>query len=98
MGYSAPGMKTMSSNVDNSMGSNLANSDEERVFGEFRRKVRASEVLSASMERLLLSIRFSGELSVSMRDGRVHKTRYEEFCFRQGGKSTTAGETLAEKI
>jgi hypothetical protein len=35
--------------------------NEERIFGEFRRKVKAAEVLSASMERLLLSLRFTGK-------------------------------------
>jgi hypothetical protein len=30
------------------------NFNEERYFGEFRRKVKAAEVLSASMERLLV--------------------------------------------
>jgi hypothetical protein len=35
--------------------------NEERTFGEFRRKVKAAEVLSASMERLLLSLRFTGK-------------------------------------
>ena len=56
---------------------------EERDFGEFRRKVRCAEVLSASMERLLLSLRFSGKLSVVMQNGRVLKSGYEESYFRQ---------------
>jgi hypothetical protein len=34
--------------------------NEERSFGEFRRKVRAAEVLSAAMQRLLQSIHFTG--------------------------------------
>ena len=37
---------------------------EEKSFGEFRRKVKSAEVLSASMERLLLSLRFTGKVSV----------------------------------
>jgi hypothetical protein len=56
---------------------------EERAFGEFRRKVRAAEVLSASMEKLLLSLRFSGRLSVVMQNGRVLKSGYEEGYFPQ---------------
>ena len=45
------------------------NSNEEKTFGEFRRKVQAAEVLSASIERLLLSLRFSGRVSEI---GRAH--------------------------
>jgi hypothetical protein len=56
---------------------------EERTFGEFRRKVKSAEVLSASMERLLLSLHFTGKLSVVMQNGRVLKSGYEESYFRQ---------------
>jgi sulfur carrier protein ThiS len=59
------------------------NFNEERYFGEFLRKVKAAEVLSASMERLLLSLRFTGKMSVVMQNGRVLKSRYEEGYFRQ---------------
>ena len=59
------------------------NSNEERDFGEFRRKVRAAEVLSASMERLLLALRFTGRVSVVMQNGRVLKSGYEEGYFRR---------------
>ena len=69
------GKKTMNSHSDMS--------NEERNFGEFRRKVRSAEVLSASMERLLLSLRFTGRLSVVMQNGRVLKSGYEEGYFRQ---------------
>ncbi|MFZ0806352.1 MAG: hypothetical protein WAN03_09225 [Candidatus Sulfotelmatobacter sp.] len=65
----------MTRNPDNSM--------EERNFGEFRRKVREAEVLSASMEQLLLSLRFTGRVSVVMQNGRVLKSGYEEGYFRQ---------------
>jgi hypothetical protein len=61
------------------------NFNEEKYFGEFRRKVKAAEVLSASMERLLLSLRFSGKVSVVMKNGRVLKSGYEEGYFRQHG-------------
>jgi hypothetical protein len=88
MDYSAPGMKTMTSNADNS--------NEERDFGEFRRKVKSAEVLSASMERLLLSLRFTGRVSVLMQNGRVLKSGYEEGYFRQhavrGGDDEVARE------
>jgi sulfur carrier protein ThiS len=56
---------------------------EERSFGEFRRKVRAAEVLSAAMERLLRSLQFTGRLSVVVQNGQVLKSGYEEGYFRQ---------------
>jgi hypothetical protein len=59
------------------------NINEERNFGEFRRKVKSAEVLSASMERLLLSLRFTGKVSVVTQNGRVLKSGYEEGYFRQ---------------
>jgi len=65
------------------MTNNLDNLNEEKDFSEFRRKVRSAEVLSASMERLLLSLRFSGRVSVVMQNGRVLKSGYEEGYFRQ---------------
>ena len=58
-------------------------SEGEHVFTEFRRKVREAEVLSSSMERLLLSLSFSGKLSVVVQDGRVLKSGYEEGYFRK---------------
>lgn len=57
--------------------------DGERDFIEFRRKVRQAEVLSAAMERLLLSLCFSGKLSVVVQNGRVLKSGYEEGYFRK---------------
>ncbi|MGB8060272.1 MAG: hypothetical protein WCF26_00055 [Candidatus Sulfotelmatobacter sp.] len=59
------------------------NINDERNFGEFRRKVKSAEVLSASIERLLLSLRFTGKVSVVMQNGRVLKSGYEEGYFRQ---------------
>ena len=56
---------------------------EERDFGEFRRKVRAAEVLSAAMERLLRTLHFSGRVSVVVQNGTVLKSGYEEGYFRQ---------------
>ena len=56
--------------------------EEERSFGEFRRKVRSSELLSASMERLLSAIHFTGRVSVVVQNGRVLKSGYEEGYFR----------------
>jgi type VI protein secretion system component VasF len=65
------------------MTSPTENSNEEKNFGEFRRKVKSAEVLSASMEHLLLSLGFTGRVSVVMQNGRVLKSGYEEGYFHQ---------------
>ena len=57
--------------------------NEEQTFGEFRRKVRSAEILSAAMERLLRSLHFTGRLSVVVQNGEVLKSGYEEGYFRQ---------------
>jgi hypothetical protein len=57
--------------------------NEEQAFLEFRRKVQESEMLSAAMERLLVSLRFTGRLSVVVQNGRVLKSGYEEGYFRR---------------
>jgi len=54
-----------------------------QLFVEFRRKVRAAEVLSSSMEQLLRLLHFSGKLSVVVQNGQVLKSGYEEGYFRQ---------------
>lgn len=59
-----------------------AGGDDEKDFAEFRRKVRGAEVLSAAMERLLRSVKFSGRISVVVQNGRVLKSGYEEGFFR----------------
>jgi len=64
------------------MGS-VNNCNEEKNFVEFRRKVRAAEVLSTAMERLLQSLQFNGRVSVVVQNGRVLKSGYEEGYFRQ---------------
>lgn len=68
---------------------------EGKNFVEFRRKVRAAEVLSAAMEHLLKSLRFSGRVSVVVQNGRVLKSGYEEGFFRQPatGRGMEAGAT-----
>jgi hypothetical protein len=65
------------------MTSHPDNSNEERTFGEFCRKVKSAEVLSASMEHLLMSLHFTGRVSVVMQNGRVLKSGYEEGYFHQ---------------
>ena len=64
--------------------------NEERIFGEFRQKVRSAEVLSSAMHRLLQAIHFNGRLSVLVQNGQVLKSGYEEGYFRQRGSEITA--------
>ena len=65
------------------MVSNTQSEGEENSFVEFRRKVRAAEMLSSAMERLLRQLQFTGRLSVVVQNGRVLKSGYEEGYFRQ---------------
>ena len=64
--------------------------NEEINFGEFRRKVRGAEVLSAAMQRLLQAIHFNGRLSVIVQNGQVLKSGYEEGYFRQAQAGISA--------
>jgi len=57
--------------------------DAERIFCEFRRKVRDSELLSAAIEKLLRSLKYTGRLSVIVQNGEVLKSGYEEGYFRR---------------
>ena len=52
-------------------------------FLEIRRKVRDSELLSASVEKLLRQVRFSGRLSIVVQNGRVLRSGYEEGLFQR---------------
>ena len=70
--------------------------NEEKGFGEFRRKVKSAEVLSASLERLLLTLRFTGKVSVVMQNGRVLKSGYEEGYFRQ--RSAGVDDEIAHNL
>ncbi|MFZ0279243.1 MAG: hypothetical protein WA899_19785 [Candidatus Sulfotelmatobacter sp.] len=47
----------------------LDNCNEAKNFVEFRRKVRAAEVLSGSMQNLLKLLQFSGRVSVVLQNG-----------------------------
>jgi hypothetical protein len=67
------------------------NRDEEKNFVEFRRKVREAEVLSAAIEHLLKSLKFSGRVSVIVQNGRVLKSGYEEGFFRQSESGAIHG-------
>ena len=73
------------------------NGNEGKNFIEFRRKVRAAEVLSGAMESLLMTLNFSGRISVVVQNGRVLKSGYEEGFFRQRENKTMLGcQTSAE--
>jgi len=56
--------------------------NEESSFREFRRKMRSAEVLSAATQRLLQTIRFNVRLSLTVKDGQVLKSGYEEGYFK----------------
>ena len=60
---------------------------EEKGFWEFRRKVRESELLSASLVQLLSAIHFTGRVSIVLQNGRVLKSGYEEGYFRSNVRS-----------
>lgn len=83
--------------MENAMTSQFENTSEEKNFGEFRRKVKSAEVLSASLERLLLSLRFTGRVMVVMQNGRVLKSGYEEGYFRQRG-GMSADDEMTSKL
>lgn len=55
----------------------------DQVFTEFRRKVKEAEVLSGSMQRLILALNFTGKVSVIIQNGRILKSGYEEGYFRK---------------
>jgi hypothetical protein len=61
--------------------SGISGTEEELAFMEFRRKIREAEVLSAAMEKLMRSVRFTGRLSVVVQNGKVLKSGYEEGYF-----------------
>ena len=71
--------------------------NEEKTFLEFRRKVQSSEVLSASMERLLSSIHFTGRVTVLVQNGRVLKSGYEEGYFRRRADAFQAEDDAVRK-
>jgi len=54
---------------------------DDKNFTEFRRKIQQAELLSAAMEKLLLGLRFSGRLSVIVKNGSILKSGYEEGYF-----------------
>lgn len=71
---------------------------EERTFVEFRRKVRAGEVMSAAMQRLLQDLQFTGRLTLVVQNGRVLKSGYEEGYFRQHADAFGAEDENTRKL
>lgn len=65
------------------------NKSDESDFSELRRKVQQSELLSAATEKLLRQTRFSGRLSIVVKNGSILKSGYEEgyFTRRQDERS-----------
>ena len=53
------------------------------LFLHFRRKVQASEVLSAAIIKLLQNLGFTGRLTVVLQNGQILKSGYEEGYFRR---------------
>jgi len=53
-----------------------------QAFIELRRRIRAAEILPATLEKLLQLINFTGKLTIVVQNGRVLKCGYEEGYFR----------------
>ena len=79
------------------MNSEHDKSNEEKNFVEFRRKVRAAEVLSAAMERLLRAVQFCGRVTVVVQNGRVLKSGYEEGYFHHHGGAPRGDDDITCK-
>jgi hypothetical protein len=52
-------------------------------FLQFRSKVQCSELLSASVEKLIEAVGFTGRLTIVVQNGRVLKSGYDEGYFRR---------------
>jgi hypothetical protein len=68
----------------------IQSKNEERIFSEFRLKVRMSELLSTSVLKLLWALRFSGKVTIILQNGRILKSGYEETYFRNLGASISS--------
>jgi sulfur carrier protein ThiS len=53
------------------------------LFLLFRRKVQASDVLSAATVKLIHNLGFTGRLTVVLQNGQILKSGYEEGYFRR---------------
>jgi len=53
------------------------------LFLQFRSKVQNSELLSASVTKLLQAVGFTGRLTIVVQNGQVLKSGYDEGYFRR---------------
>jgi hypothetical protein len=53
------------------------------LFLQFRSKVQNSELLSASVIKLLQAVGFTGRLTIVVQNGQVLKSGYDEGYFRR---------------
>ncbi|HET9695392.1 MAG TPA: hypothetical protein VFP40_00915 [Terriglobales bacterium] len=53
------------------------------LFLQFRSKVQNSELLSASVQKLIHAVGFTGRLTIVVQNGQVLKSGYDEGYFRR---------------
>lgn len=53
------------------------------LFLQFRSKVQNSELLSASVLKLLQAVGFTGRLTIVLQNGQILKSGYDEGYFRR---------------
>ncbi len=53
------------------------------LFLQFRSKVQNSELLSASVQKLIQAVGFTGRLTIVIQNGQVLKSGYDEGYFRR---------------
>ena len=70
---------------------------QQESFGELRCKVRDSQLLSASVEKLIRDTHFTGTFSVVVQNGRILKSGYEEGYFRKQTEPDQEEEDRREK-
>ncbi len=72
----------MSSHTIHATHSNLP-SEDGSLFMLFRRKVQASDLLSAATVKVLQNLGFTGRLTVVLQNGQILKSSYDEGYFRR---------------
>ena len=70
----------------------MLNASQQDHFVELRSKVRTSELLSASVVKLIRDTNFTGTFSVVVQNGRILKSGYEEGYFRNEKEQTREEE------
>jgi sulfur carrier protein ThiS len=53
------------------------------LFLELRNKVHDSDLLSASVEKILKALGFTGKITIVLQNGHILKSGYEEGYFRR---------------